>query len=585
MLATEKARIDDSTQKANAAKIKPADTIAARIDSLHRDSVNKISAAGNFTQGANGTEQLIVVENNVLKATFSNKGGMLKNVQLKNFKSIDSTPVMLSGGKEDELGYSINTGSNQSAKTSSLFFSGGAITKNSDGSQTITYTLADSAGQSITHQYIIKPDNYMIDWNVMMNGADKLLTQNSLNMHWAVEIHQHQIARAFETQKSMLGYYNDDGYDYSTAASGYKGEFDKSVQWVAFKQQFFNTTLIAPNKFVSGKALMNVLPDTLTNLYTATAELKVQAPAASSVSIPFKLYYGPNDYKLLQQYDNGMENLVDLGSGIYSFVKYINRWIILPVFNFFTGLIGHYGWVIFLLTLFIRLVTSPLTYSSYLSGAKMRVLRPELDTLKKKFPEQQAFAVEQMKLFREAGVNPLGGCIPALLQIPIFFALFSFFSSNIELRGQSFLWAKDLSSYDVLVQLPFTVPLGFGDHISLFTLTAVITSFLISIYNMAMTPQQDNPALKYMPYIFPFILLFIFNRLPSALTWYYTVSNVVTLGIQFVIQRYIINHEKILAQIDAKRSQPKQKSKFSERMEQMMEQQKKIQEMKQKTKK
>ena len=216
----------------------------------------------------------------------------------------------------------------------------------------------------------------------------------------------------------------------------------------------------------------------------------------------------------------------------------------------------------------------------------MKVLRPEIEQLKAKYgTDQQQISMEQMRLFREAGVNPLGGCMPALLQIPIFFALYSYFSSNIDLRGESFLWVKDLSSYDVLVHLPFTVPFGFGDHISLFTLTAVATSFLISIYNMAMTPQQDNPAMKYMPYIFPFILLFVFNRLPSALTWYYTVSNLITLGIQFVIQNYIIDHEKILAQMSEKRKAPKKQSKFQERYQQMVESKKKIQDMKQKGKK
>ena len=255
----------------------------------------------------------------------------------------------------------------------------------------------------------------------------------------------------------------------------------------------------------------------------------------------------------------------------------------MPVFNFFASFINSYGWVIALLTLLIRGVTSPLTYKSYLSGAKMRVLRPELDVLKKKFgTDQQGFAAEQMKLFREAGVNPLGGCMPALLQIPIFFALYSFFSSNISLRSQSFLWVKDLSSYDILAHLPFTIP-GFGDHIGFFTLTAVATSFLISIYNMSMTPTQDNPAMKYMPYIFPFVLLFVFNKLPCALTWYYTVSNIITLGIQFVIQTYILDHDKILAQIEAKRKEPKKQSKFQERYTQMMDSQKKIQDIKSKT--
>jgi YidC/Oxa1 family membrane protein insertase len=208
----------------------------------------------------------------------------------------------------------------------------------------------------------------------------------------------------------------------------------------------------------------------------------------------------------------------------------------------------------------------------------MKVLRPEIEQLKAKYgKDQQQMSMEQMKLFREAGVNPLGGCIPALLQIPIFFALYSFFNSNVALRGQSFLWSKDLSQYDSIATLPFNIPF-YGDHVSLFTITAVITSFLISIYSMSMTPDQNNPVLKYMPYFFPVILLFVFNSLPSGLTWYYTVSNLITLALQFVIQNYIIDHEKILAKMEVNRKKPKKQSKFQERLQQMQEQQKQLKE-------
>jgi YidC/Oxa1 family membrane protein insertase len=207
----------------------------------------------------------------------------------------------------------------------------------------------------------------------------------------------------------------------------------------------------------------------------------------------------------------------------------------------------------------------------------MKVLRPEIDKLKAKYgSDQQQISMEQMKLFREAGVNPLGGCIPGLLQIPIFFALYSFFNSNVALRGQGFLWADDLSQYDSILDLPFNIPF-YGDHVSLFTITAVITSFLISIYSMSMTPDQNNPVLKYMPYFFPIILLFVFNKLPSGLTWYYTVSNIITLALQFVIQNYIIDHDKILAKMEENRKKPKTKSKWQERIDQMQEQQKKNQ--------
>jgi YidC/Oxa1 family membrane protein insertase len=299
------------------------------------------------------------------------------------------------------------------------------------------------------------------------------------------------------------------------------------------------------------------------------------------------MYYGPSDYRTLKNYDLKFEKLVNLGQGIYQFVRPLNKFIIIPVFDFFKGFTGSMGLVIALLTLFIRLLISPLTYSSYLSGAKMKALRPEIEGLKAKFgDDRQAMSMEQMKLFREAGVNPLGGCIPALLQIPIFFALFSFFNSCVDLRGESFLWAADLSAPDKIIQWGNVPVLSFllGDHLSLFNVLACITSFLISWYSMSMTPDQSNPILKWMPYIFPVFLLFFFNRLPSGLTWYYTVSNLVTLGLQFIIQHYIIDHNKILAKIEENRKKPKTKSKWQERMEQMQEQQKKIREMQQRNK-
>jgi YidC/Oxa1 family membrane protein insertase len=312
---------------------------------------------------------------------------------------------------------------------------------------------------------------------------------------------------------------------------------------------------------------------------------RIQVPPGNTANIALQLYSGPNDYYILKKYDNQMYNIVDLGSGVFSFVKYINRWLILPVFKFLTNIMGNaaMGWAILVLTIIIRLLIAPLTYTSYLSGAKMKALRPEIEAMKARVGnDQQAVSMEQMKLFREAGVNPLGGCIPALFQIPIFFALYSFFNSNIDLRGVPFLWSHDLSSYDSIVNLSFTIPF-YGNHVSLFTVTACITSFLISLYSMSSTPDTGNPMMKNMPYIFPFMMLFIFNKLPSALTWYYTVSNAITLILQFIIQNYIINHEKILAQIKTNRSTPKKKTKLQERIEAMQQSQQKVEDLKKKT--
>lgn len=574
----------DSIDRVKALTAPSVNPETVRIDSIKNDSIKNIAAAGNFETAANGTEQLTVIDNGLIKITFTNKGAQPKAIELKKYKSYDSTNVIMGGSPFDNISYSINTSANQSASTGSLFFNPPSVTKEADGRQVISYTLSSADGQSIVHQFIVKPNDYMIDWNISLNGANKLLTGNLLNLNWQVQAGKHQSDIKYERIQSKLCYAQDNSYNYTNAATGGAQSFDKPVNWVSVKQQFFNSALIAKNNFNSGDISVVVPDDTSLIVGKASANMKLQVPPSASATIPLALYFGPNEFDVLKKYNLKMEGIVDLGSGIFSFVKYINRYIIMPVFNFFAKFISNYGWVIALLTIFIRVVTSPLTYTSYLSGAKMKVLRPELDAIKKKLGDnQQEFAMQQMKLFREAGVNPLGGCIPAILQIPIFFALYSFFNSEIALRGQSFLWAKDLSSYDVFAKLPFSVPFGFGDHISLFTLTAVTTSFLISIYNMSMTPDQGNPVMKYMPYFFPFILLFIFNRLPSALTWYYTVSNLITLILQFVIQNYIIDHDKILAKMDQTRKKPKTKSKWQLRYDQMMESQKKVQDIRQRT--
>ncbi|MEO8174184.1 MAG: membrane protein insertase YidC [Sediminibacterium sp.] len=577
-----KQRQEDSIRRVNAANIKPADTIAARVDSVRRDSAQRVSSAGDFQTAAIGAEQLVTIENTLMKVTFTNKGAQVKSVELKNYKSAtDGKPVVLA--QQSSLGYGVNTSASSSTNTGNLYFTAAQPVVNADKSQTINFTLSAANGESITHQYILKDDAYMIDWNVSMTGADKLLSQGLMNFNWRAETFRQERTSAYERQMSNICFSEGNSFDYISAKTERK--FEQPVQWVSVVQQFFNSTLIAKNSFNTGHVSWGRKPDTdSTNaLATADVTLQVKVPAAAAVSVPFQLYYGPSDYNILKKQAPDMDKIVNLGRDMYSFVRPINKYIIMNVFDFFAGFVKNFGWVVLLLTLFIRLVTAPLTYSSYLSGAKMKVLRPELDVIKKKYGEdKQGFAMEQMKLFREAGVNPLGGCIPALLQIPIFFALYSFFNSNIGLRGQEFLWSHDLSSYDSIAHLPFSLP-GYGDHVSLFTITAVLTSFLISIYNMSMTPTQDNPALKYMPYIFPFMLLFIFNKLPSALTWYYTVSNLVTLGLQFVIQNYIINHDKILAKIDQKRKAPKTKSKWQERYEQMMDSQKKLQDLKDKT--
>ncbi|MBC7826724.1 MAG: membrane protein insertase YidC [Chitinophagaceae bacterium] len=558
---------------------KTTDSIAFINDTTSKQIV--VDTAG-LKKANFGTEQLSVVENEVLKITFSNKGGQVKSVELKKYNSAkNGKPVVLSGTAYDKISYSINIAPNQAAQISELFFSPATIVKSSDNSSVLTYKLNGPGGEEIIHQYTLRPNDYLVDWNVQMNGADKLLTQGNFNLVWQSQPMGQEKDVVYERQQTNICFYEDADFDYILSRTEKK--FEKPVQWISIAQQFFNTTLIAKNNFNSGDvSWVKETEDSSAIIAKTTASLQAKIPIGTVAAIPMQLYYGPNDYRILKKQAPDMDKIVNLGRDFYAFVRPINKFIVMPVFDFFKNFVASYGLVIAFLTIFIRLLTSPLIYKSYLSGAKMKALKPEIEIMKKRLGnDQQQVGIEQMKLFREAGVNPLGGCIPALLQIPIFFALYSFFNSNIALRGESFLWAGDLSTYDVILKFPFHV-WGLGSHLSLFTLLAVSTSFLISIYNMNMTPDQNNPALKYMPYIFPFILLFIFNRLPSALTWYYTVSNVITLIMQWVIQNYIIDHDKILSKIELNRKKPKTKPKWQERFEQMQESQKKLQDTKNK---
>ncbi|MBA3674535.1 MAG: membrane protein insertase YidC [Chitinophagaceae bacterium] len=584
-LEKERTHVQDSLNR-----LKPiADTIAAKPDSVKKDSAVKGISNTFIQDSVSNIEQLTTLENAVLKITFTNKGGQPKIVELKIFKTFDGKSLVLQNGNFNKISYTINTSVNQTAQTADLSFKVQQDSSSQSNPHAINFIVQNPDGQIIEHQYNLSDSGYILDFNIKLNGADKLITQNKINLTWQAQASQVEKDFKHENIQSHVGYVVDGDYDFETVGSGGNEKFDKQVDWVTLKQQFFATAIIAKNKFESADVQWTVPSDTNLHIIAqATSNCRISLPGGSVANIPLQLLYGPIDYKILKSYGNQMHNTVDLGSGVFAFVKYINRGFIMPVFNFLGSKFASYGLVIALLTIIIRLLISPLTYQSYLSGAKMKLLKPEIDALKVKYgDDKQAFGMEQMKLFKSAGVNPLGGCIPALLQIPIFFALYSFFNSNIALRGQSFWWAKDLSSYDSILDFGYVPILNFlyGGHISLFTIFAVVTSLLISIYGMANMQDTGNPIMKYMPYIFPVILLGVFNSQPAALTWYYTVSNVITLVIQFVIQKYIINHEKILAKLEENKKKPKVKSKWQERIEAMQASNQKLQTMKQKVNK
>lgn len=553
---------------------------AAEKAMIAKNPINKDTATQTIASLDTVKEVFTTLENDLIIVRFSNKGGQIAGVTLKSYPNASKLKVAL--GDSANLNYPINIGNNQTLQINEVIFPVANVSE-INGVQKLEYVWTSPNGKTIKHIFSLTPKKYNVDWDVKMEGADQLLTNGQINFDWNVKTYQQEKSADYERQVSSACFSEGNEFDYISTKND--KTFEKPVQWIGIVQQFFNVTLINKTGFSAGtgnQLEFHKRADSSKGIAYLRAKFQTKVTGAV-VNIPLSLYYGPNDFKILKsQGAPEMDKMINLGRDLYSFVRPINKYIIMPVFDFFAGFNINFGWVVLFLTIFIRLVTSPLTYSSYLSSAKMKVLKPELDEIKKKLgSDQQGFAMEQMKLFREAGVNPLGGCIPALMQIPIFFALYSFFNSNISLRGQSFLWSSDLSSYDSIAHLPFSIP-AYGDHVSLFTITAVITSVLISVYNMSMTPTQDNPALKYMPYIFPVMLLFIFNKLPAALTWYYTVSNIVTLLLQLVIQKFIINHDKILAQIDVKRKTPKKKSNWQSKYEQMMEAQKKVQTLKDK---
>lgn len=570
------------------ANLNKPDSATALMDSLNAANSHKMQSAGAYQNNINQQEVVTTVENEALKIIFTNKGAQPKTIELKKYKRFDGSPVVLQNGDFNNIGYDILTGDNKKISTSELVFAPATVATNADKSQSVSFSLNDSTGKQIIHQFTIKPEGYLIDFSI--SGAAKSVTGNSIGLHWQTETKQVEKNITFEKQQTEISYLKGGKFDFEhLGLSANEMKFEEPVDWVAVKQQFFISALISKNKFKTAE-IKWVVPDTSTHLLAqTTSNLIVDVPATGA--IPLQLYYGPSDYSILKEYNNGMQQIVPYGSGPFAFVKYINRHILLPVFDFLRQHVASMGIVILLLTLFIRLLTSPILYKSYLSGAKMKALKPEVDALKAKFTDktgqldQQAFSMEQMKLWRSAGVSPLGGCLPALLQIPIFMSLYYFFQSNISLRGQSFLWAKDLAAYDSIYtfgHIPVIDSL-YGDHISLFTITATLTSLLISIYSMSNMQDNSNPVMKYMPYIFPVLLLGVFNNLPSALTWYYTVSNTITLILQIVIQKYIINHEKILAQIEENKKKPVKQSKLQERLAAMQEAQKKAQEAKAKT--
>ncbi len=544
----------------------PAPIDSARLKAMTAaaspvDSVNDSLRATLPPALRGGTPQTVMLENKDIALQFSTKGAVPTSATLKDYKTYGGTPLQFFNGAGNTFSAIVPAGNAQTA-TSDLMF-----VAQQQGPQKIDFAADLGDGRRIDLIYSLPTEGYMMQCDVRLNG----MPVNSLPIRWNVRaLHTERDVATERTNAQIHFKYKGKDHDYFTVKSDgiHKTPQESPVNWVGFRTQYFTTALIADEGFNRTDINANTKADsnTVAN-YATTAELPIKGDGTGTM----RWYIGPNHYKTLKRYEIGLDEMVPMGVGIFAFTRYINKWLVLPVFNILTSFITNYGVIIMLLTIFIKLLTSFFTYKSYLSSAKMRVLKPEMDELRAKVgDDQQKFGMEQMKLYRSAGVSPMGGCLPTLFMLPFLIAMYSFIPSAVEFRQKPFLWAGDLSTYDSIARLPFS----FFDHISLFTLLMTASSLFLALYNRNMTPQDpNNPMMKYMPYIFPIVLLGVFNKMAAALTFYYFFSNMVTILQQYIIQNFIIDEDKIHRQIKEARLKPATPSKWQARIEEMQKSQ------------
>jgi YidC/Oxa1 family membrane protein insertase len=459
-------------------------------------------------------------------------------------------------------------------------------TAGADGTS-VTMRLSLNDDQYLDFIYTLAPGDYMLRFDVSAKNMDTVLSPgtNSLDMHWVGKIRQQETGRKFEERYTQIYYkFTADDVEKLSESKDDSKSLSGRVQWIAFKDQFFSSVLIANEGFTSVKLDSKMVSDGM-YLKIFDSQMAVAFDPTGKEVTGFRFYLGPNHYSILRKYDKGvasddrqeLDKLVPLGSSIF---RWVNKWLILPMFNFFGSFIGSYGLIIFLMTLVVKLVLFPLTYKSYMSSAKMRVLRPQVEEISKKYPGQDKAMDRQkatMALYSRAGASPMSGCIPMLLQMPFLIALFMFFPSAIELRQESFLWAKDLSTYDAVYTwnqyIPFITPY-FGNHISLFCILMTIVNLIYTKFNAdaTNTGQQQMPGMKYIMYLMPLMFLVFFNQYASGLTYYYLVSTLLTI-IQTLIFRQFVNEEKLLAKLEENKKKPRKRSGFMARLEEAQKKQ------------
>ena len=573
--------------------------IEIRLDSLAIDSLGlqkRINEFGIFGLNTIGEEEFYTMENNLMKITFSTKGGKIYSVELKGYKTHNGEPLILFEGSKSLFGFNFFA-QNRSIQTEQFFFkpvnqnknitvtgpevrtaSEGRIKYNEDNpgnKESISFRLEVEQGRYIEYVYTMEHNSFMVDFDVNFQGMNQYIVSNQslLNFTWSYDVPRQERASRFgEDRYTNITYkFFEDEVNNLTQAKSDGKDLATRVQWIGFKQLFFSSIIIA-NEFFPNAQIRQVKfennPDYLANFY---ADIAIPYQGTNTEKKGMQFYFGPNHYQTLKQYNIELERQVYLGNAVF---RPINKYLIIPTFNFLRQYISNFGIIIILLTIFIKVILFPFTYKSYMSQAKMRALKPEVDEINEKYGNSSDKAMEKqqatMALYRKAGVNPMGGCLPMLLPMPIIFALFLFFPSAIELRQQSFLWASDLSTYDSILNLPFNIPV-YGSHVSLFCLLMCVTTILNTRLSQQAVSSQAMPGMKAMMYVMPIMLLLFLNSYPSGLSFYYLLGNLITIGQTYLI-RLFVDDNKIRLQLQTKKKKPVKKSNFQKRLEEMAKQ-------------
>lgn len=574
------ANVEAIAQKAALAKTASVSLVGSSTDSAVAisDSAKAEmlkSAYGEFATAADGNKASIVLENDLMKLNVSTKGGRVESVQLKNYKTFDGKPLVLfnADSSVQNLKLVLNT---KTITTDSLFFEPqeGAFTVSGENKKSLALRLyAGNKTKYVEFIYSLTGNDYMIGYRVNVVGLQDVISSASKNitLNWGMKTPMQEQNQQTQQAASSI-YYKpvDANVDRISESSDERKTLEESVKWVGFKQQFFTSVIIADQPFEKSSEIETAKEyGSKEYVKQYSASLLMPFKHGASESFAMQMYFGPNQFKTLKKYDLELEKQINLGWKIFG---WLNRFLTIPIFSFLNGFNMSYGIIILILTVIIKILLLPIAYKTVLSSAKMRVLKPEIDELNEKFKDQDPIKKQQatMALYKQAGVNPMAGCVPVLLQMPILIALFSFFPASIELRQQAFLWASDLSTYDSVYNFGFSVP-WYGDHVSLFALLMTGSTLLYTWSNSQLMGNSNQlPGMKWMMYLMPILFLGFLNNYSAGLSWYYFLANMITFGQTWLMQKYVINADALHAKIQENKKKPAQASKFQQRLEQMV---------------